>query len=504
MLSGTKPRNDFSLACVVASACLYVATLSAGGKLGLASGCLSCLLLIWVSSGICQRLLPQSIAPRMLLWVQAIQPLALLGVILSGVETQVVGVDLAEHPGIVCGAQMWGVLGIVLAGCLLWVLAGPAARRAGAAPFLRAIPYGSEKFILGAIVLGSLRQVASLALTGGFRYVILVLSAPLELVAFAAGRLGDEQRKWRRAALMVLVVSAALGFLLGTRQAIIGVALYGIGRISTLRGRRLRKMLLACGISAIPVLYVIGLVGVIRGVTGRDDIRLLDPSNISKFIDEAKDTARGGDTTSATIKTNAFGRLFAWPTAVTTIRTPDPIPYLGLESILGESLKIARITGGDEEALDSALDDNLGIAKARDYGFTVNRFTSVEFNLIADGWARSGAVGVVLVTVIVCLALTLFEWSVSALRFLSGPSKLLLTCILLSAAAGTRVYPLLVTLRALVLQTAAWTCILFIAKHNLRKRSSRARLPLWAASNSIGGGLRVVVHRRHSDTSATK
>jgi len=481
-MSRARRRNDFAFVCGVVSGGLYLVTMTSGGQIGLFCGCLSWLLLIWVGSEICERLLPQSLAPRALLWVQAIQPLALLGVILSGVETRVVGVDLTEYPSIVCGAQMWGVLGVVLAGGLLWLLVGPAARWRGAASLLRAIPKNSEKLILVAVVVGSLRQLASLALAGGFRYLILVLSAPLEFVAFAAGRLSDEYRRWRRVALMVLVGGTALGFLLGTRQAVVGVALYGIGRISTLSGRRLWQTLLGFGICAVPVLYLVGLVGVVRGVTGRDDIRLLDPSSISRFIAEAKESSRSADTTATAFKTNSFGRLFAWPTAVVTILTPDPIPPLGLESILEESIKYAPVTGGGEEAVEWALGENIGVARARDYGFLVNKFTAVEFNLIADGWARFGPIGVILVAGIVCLALTMLEWSVSALRLLRGPGKLILICILLSVAAETRVYPLLAILRMALLQTAAWAAVLLITEHALCQQSSWARLPLRATA----------------------
>lgn len=481
-MRGATLRNDVAFVCGLASGCLYLVALTSGGQIGLVCGCLSWLLLIWVGSEICQRLLPQSLAPRALLCVQAIQPLGLLGVILSGVETRVVGVDLAEYPSIVSGAQMCGVFGVVLAGGLLWFLGGSTARRRGGFPILRAIPNGSEKLIFVAVVFGSLRQLASLALAGDLRYLILVLSAPLEFVAFAAGRLSDEHRMWRRAALTVLVAGAAVGFLLGTRQAVVGIALYGIGRISTLRGMRLWQTLLGFGICAVPVFYLVGLVGVVRGVTGRDDISLLDPRNISRFIDQVTESSRseGTEGTSDAIKENSFGRLFAWPTAVVTIMTPDPIPFLGLESLLEDSVKYARITGGGEEAVQWALDENIGNTRTRDYGFLVNHFTSTEFNLIADGWARSGPIGVILVVGIMCLALTILEWSVSALRGLNGSSKLLLICILLSVAAGTRVYPLLTVLRMLLLDTAAWTGLLLLAQYGPRKQSSSAGRPLRA------------------------
>ena len=263
-------RNNVALVWCAVSGGLYLVTLTSRDEIGLACGCLSWLLLIWVGYGICERLLPQSLAPRALLLVQGVQPLALLGVILSGVPTRVLSVDLAEYPSVVCGAQMWGVLGVVLAVGFLCLLTGPVAKWRGGAPLLRAIPNGSEKLIFVAVVFGSLRQLASLALAGGFRYLILVMSAPLDFVAFVAGRLSDEHRRWRRAALTVLVAGAALGLLLGTRQAVVGVALYAIGRISTLRGRRLWRTLLGFGICAVPVSYLVGIVGVVRTVTGTE------------------------------------------------------------------------------------------------------------------------------------------------------------------------------------------------------------------------------------------
>ena len=500
-MSRTGRRNDFAFVCGVVSGGLYLLTVVIGGPIGLLCGCLSWVLLIWVGFRICGRLLPQSLVPRGLLCAQAIQPLALLGIILSGaqtqvVQTQVLGVNLAEHSGILCGSQMLGVFGVVLAGGLLWPFAGSATRRRGAAPLLRAIPNGSEKLLVAGVVLGSLRQLASLVLAGGYRYLFLVLAAPLELVALAAGRLSDEYRGWRRAALMVLVAGTVLGFLLGTRQAVVGLALYGIGRISTLKGRRLWRTLVGSGICAVPIFYLVGLVGTVRNVTGRDNIGMLSPGNISRFIDQAKDFSRSeSDTAGDAIKTNSFGRIFAWATPVVIIMTPDPIPFLGLESLLGESLKYARISGADAEAGLWQLEENIGIARARDYGFLVNEANSIEFNLIADGWARRGSIGVVLVNVVACLALTMIEWTLSASRFLSRPSKLLLTCILLSVAIGTRAYPLLPVLRNSLLQPAAWAGVLLIAEQTRRKQSSCVGLPLRATSEQHQASIATVRDR---------
>ena len=92
------------------------------------------------------------------------------------------------------------------------------------------------------------------------------------------------------------------------------------------------------------------------------------------------------------------GRNINWVNLSVMSLSPEIIPYKGFDGIdkeIGQIFVVSRINGdyseeGLQASANSLHDNNLSTSKAREYGYTVDYYTSVEWSLLADSWSRGG------------------------------------------------------------------------------------------------------------------
>ena len=146
----------------------------------------------------------------------------------------------------------------------------------------------------------------------------------------------------------------------------------------------------------------------------------------------------------------------------------------GLKPHLVETFKVSSVSGSTP---DDLYDAGLWTAPARQYGFTVNSYTSVEFSVAADGWSRGGALIALLFSFVTALVLTLTEVAASRLhRFGEAAGSVLALPLAKAAFFDTNVIPLLPMLRGLALYTLVVAVVVVaveIARHTVRTSSHR-------------------------------
>jgi hypothetical protein len=466
---------------LVLAASFYGVGVSIGGRSGLLIGCLSTLILTVISYEAIVRLLPTMFGPRVIVIVFAVQTIALILILISGGSTipagiSIIGVDLAEHIAPLCMSQIFALVGTVAAVLIVRAVFVGRIRLQGGEPLFKRIPAGSQWLILVAIILLMFRLIISAALESRVRYGLLILTAPLEFVPFVAGRLSSEYQSVRRACLTILILTTILGFFMGSRHGINQIALYVIGSMTLLRGAKLRRAIIRVGLVAVLLLYIAALVGIIRGETGRDNITLLQPTQMAQTLALAEHYAENGELGSEQIQQNGVARLLAWPNAAVVVLAPDPIPYRGLNSILEEISQYAIISGGSTDANGAYLANGLGTAPASGFGFLVNTHTSVEFGLVADGWSKGGPFGVILICYLFTTSMILLEVLVSNFRILSAQTKVLLLCIVMNTAFMVSTSPAVSLIRSLILQLLLWALVLFCIDQVMPRRHERLRM----------------------------
>ena len=457
-------RAALAVVGLVLAAGLYCAGAVMNGRSGLLIGCFSALIFTGLSYEAVLRLLPSMFGPRVILLTFAVQPITLVIILISGgstVPNGTIGIDLSEHVDRICTSQILVLVGTVSAVLVARALsAGRTGLQGGDAFFLRP-PAGSQWLILVATTLLLLRHLLPGVPGSTLRYGLAILTAPLGFVPFVAGRLGREYQSVRRACLIILILCAFLGFLMGTRQGITNIALYIIGAMTLLRGAGSSEVaIIRVGLVAPLLLYIGTVVGTVRNQVGRDSLALLEPAQLAQTLAMAEFRFENGGFGADQLGKNGVSRPLAWSDAAVVILSPDTIPYRGLGSFFEEIPQYAVVWGGSSEDGERYLANDLGAAPANRYGFLVNTETSAGFGMVADGWSRGGALGVILV----CYVFTTFIIGVEALIFrvreLAPQSKVLLFCIAMNSALMVSAFPLLTLLRALIFQSLLWALLL--------------------------------------------
>src|SRR5262249_25653020 len=133
---------------------------------------------------------------------------------------------------------------------------------------------------------------------------------------------------------------------------------------------------------------------------------------------------KGAD--SEAVKEHGVSRLLAWTNVVVPLMTPNTVPYRGMDRFVDEAIQTFQVSSVSGSTPDDLYDAGLWNAPARQYGFTVNSFTSVEFTLAADGWSRGGAPIALVFSIFAALILTATEAAASRLhRFGEGAASVL-------------------------------------------------------------------------------
>jgi hypothetical protein len=123
-----------------------------------------------------------------------------------------------------------------------------------------------------------------------------------------------------------------------------------------------------------------------------------------------------------------------------------------MDGFLDEAVQTFKISSVSGSTPDDLYNAGLWNAPARQYGFTVNSETSVEFTLAADGWSRGGAPIALLFSFFAALVLTTAEVAASRLhRFGEAAASILALPVAKAAFFDSNFIPLLPMLRGLVL-----------------------------------------------------
>jgi hypothetical protein len=354
---------------------------------------------------------------------------------------------------------------VVFAVCLFaWIFLKKQKAQSSLLSTLNIRPPDLSNYLIVAAAIQVLYWPAALENAGSIGYFVRATSYTLTFVPLVAGRYASTLPKTHRLWLIAMSINAVIGLLVGSRLiSLLPPALYMIGYITSLHGKARARMVVFGGALSIVALMVSGLAGMVRQEVGRGGIEILTSERVSTVVDSTMKVIEGQQEVStesdSAIKTEGLSRMVVWPNIFVPIMTPTMLPYRGYEELPDEialSMQIAKISG---TSVDDLLDAGLFSAPANSYGFMVNRLTSVEWGILADGWSRDGATGVVLFGFIAILLLLVAERLIQGSRNLSGAAKLFLFSAYAKNALGVVTVPLLTTVRAMALDTVI---ILFI------------------------------------------
>jgi hypothetical protein len=354
---------------------------------------------------------------------------------------------------------------VALGACLvLWLFLKKQRSQPSILSTLVVRPPNLSYYLVFAAVVQLLYWPAAVKNSGSIGYFIRATSYTLTFAPLIAGRYSATLPKTHRMWLIAMSINAAIGLLVGSRLiALLPPSLYMLGYVVSLRGRARMRMAAFGGALFILALMLSGIVGLVRQEVGRGGIEILSSERVSSVVDSATKVIEGQQTVSAepdsTITTEGLSRLVVWTNIVVPIMTPSILPYRGYEELPNEivlSMQFANFSGA---RLEDLLDAGMFSAPANSYGFTVNTETSVEWGILADGWSRDGASGVVLFAFIAMLVLLLAEQLIYGVRKLPRAAKLFLFSAYAKNSLGVVTVPLLTTVRTMVLDTAI---ILFV------------------------------------------
>jgi hypothetical protein len=319
-------------------------------------------------------------------------------------------------------------------------------------------------YLVLAAILHLLYWPATLDGSGALGYLGRILAGALIAAPFIAGRDAREDRGLAHLWWITLLVNAVIGAAAGTRsKAFIPAVLFVAGFISGMPVRK-RAVAGACALLAVlPLVQFAGAIAVVRKELGRD---MLNVTNADRFaevfrrLSEVMTSAGEGNAEEARVE--GVSRQLAWTNVVVPLMTPESVPYRGLDGLFNEALgtfRIARLSGS---TADDLYDAGLFNTPARDYGFTVNSNTAVEFPLAADGWSRGGPLLVLLFAVITALAMIACEHVATASRLSVGASTILVLPIAKAAFFDANYIPLLPIIRGLFVYTFAVTVVVVL------------------------------------------
>jgi hypothetical protein len=315
--------------------------------------------------------------------------------------------------------------------------------------------------IIGAIVT-LLFWPAGLENAGAAGYFVRILASALLVAPFLGGR--DCRRDGWLAMLwcVAILINAVIGIVAGARsKALIAVVLFAVGYISVLPRRRQAAAWICAIIAIVPLVRFVGAVGVARDELGRGGLEVVQFDHMREMFDRTfREMMPGDKAIGDDLALQGVSRFLAWSNVVVPLMTPEAIPYRGLEEFPDEARQTFRIASMSGLTPEDLFDAGLYTAPARQYGFTVNANTSVEFSVAADAWSRGGVGVALLFGFVAALGLTFGELCAYRLhRFPAGVGTILFLPIAKIAFFDANAVPLLPMLRGMVFEMVLLACV---------------------------------------------
>ena len=407
------------------------------------------------------RMLPGFYSPRLLILSYAVQLLALTAIAMLGLPLSPpyhpFEADISDAPFRIVSALLIVPAGTLLV-AILWRLVSNLSPDRPERPISYEETRSQRRvYLVVAAIVHLLYWPATLEASGAIGYLGRILAGALIAAPFMAGRDAREDRGLAHLWWITLFLNAVIGTAAGTRsKAFIPAVLFVSGFISGMPPRK-RAVAGACALLAVlPLLQLAGAIAVVRRELGRDMLNVTNPERFAEVFQRLTEVmTSAGDRNAEETRVEGVSRQLAWTNVVVPLMTPETVSYRGLDGFLNEALgtfRIARLSGS---TADDLYDAGLYNTPARDYGFTVNSNTAVEFPLAADGWSRGGPLLVLLFSVITALAVIVCEHAARASRLSVGVSTILVLPIAKAAFFDANYIPLLPIIRGLFVYTFA-------------------------------------------------
>lgn len=345
------------------------------------------------------------------------------------------------------------------------------------------------------LVLAALIQLlywpASTENSGVLGYLVRAISYTFAFAPLIAGRYSGKLPNVQRFWIVSMAINAAIGLVVGSRLiALMPPTFYMIGLISALRGSDRARMTVLAMVAFIPVLILSGIFGLVRQDIGRGGIELFGSERVSRVLDSATNILNPEKTATAreepSIGAEGLSRLVMWSNIVVPIMSPEMIAYRGYDGLGEEAMLSANIANMSGASVEDLLQAGLFAGPASRYGFTVNKDTSVEWGVLADGWSRGGLVGALLFGFIAVTILTQSEKIIRGSRIVPPAARLFLFSVYAKSAYGVLGVTLLTTIRSMILDTAIILAIaLFIGAWNMAYSSGRRNASLWPSFRDV-------------------
>ncbi len=268
---------------------------------------------------------------------------------------------------------------------------------------------------------------------------------------------------WRSAPVAVfifggaIIAGGALALSVGSRSLLfLPVAFFGLGFVASLVGSRRYWALLSIVVLAIPAFYLSALIETVRK-DGSKHTEVDATARLLEMYRMIEQAGKSSDLNQALIA--GVSRMVVWSNWAALDLSPDPVPYRGFSDLPAEFqfLNNSTLFRDATDFLDEALERDIGLGAAKIYGFSVSAGGTVPFPVLADGWSRSGVLGVILLASILCC---LFGTVERAARNVMANSPHMLTgflaIVLSSSFEKMAVYGFVYNLRYLIMQVVIW------------------------------------------------
>lgn len=459
-------------------ALLLAAGVAGSGRVALSLGALGAILLCRVLMRIAEGMARGLVIARLAIGAFVLQGVWLFVIAAFGFDTVIVASsyhpDLANAVLITSLSLLAVPLGI-LGAIALARLAGAQTRAASPwAAILQHPDHELKKFlVLGALVLLAYWPAATVN-SGFLGYAVRVLARGLLLLPFLAGRYAKQFRGVQPLWYAAMAVNASIGMVLGSRfVALLPIALFVAGHVSTLAGRRRLRVIALATLVAIPGFAVSGAISEVRGQLGRGGIELLSSERVVHVVDGVAETLQSGGGDWFTSANAGISRMLIQPNLAVPILTSSSVPMRGTAGLPEEIKGAAEISALTGRTRENYLVAGLGTAPAVRYGFLVNTETSVEFGVVADGWSRGGPAVAVLYGAIFGFVLVLIERVLRRLtRLRPAATVVLLTSLAYTAFLEIGSLPLASVVRSALLTTGFLGLVVLVM--NLVGRSRRS------------------------------
>ncbi len=238
---------------------------------------------------------------------------------------------------------------------------------------------------------------------GAFSYFSRILYMSFNFFPLLVGIYNKNLGKYYKFILFAIFFDSAIIIMSGGRYtAFLNLGLFFLGRLISATPL-VRKKLLIFGVLLYPVLIsLVGILGIIRDQNGRgkasDFVSLDRLSLIFSQTQSSSSATEENEELQKQILLQSKGRNINWINLSVIALTPSKIEFKGSEGLVKEfeSIFVISRMKGDfseaslEESANEQFENNLSTTKAREFGYSVDFFTSVEWGLLADSWSRGG------------------------------------------------------------------------------------------------------------------